>query len=103
MTYVNLGCGTRFHRDWTNFDIVSYDPAVIAADLSYSNNGCSAQFKVAALFPSTSCSKVDAMGAPTGEPDATVCANAVFKGYAVTCDPALLMCVLAKAPPSLLE
>jgi predicted SAM-dependent methyltransferase len=34
MTYVNLGCGSRFHPDWTNFDIVSYDPAVIAADLS---------------------------------------------------------------------
>jgi predicted SAM-dependent methyltransferase len=34
MKYVNLGCGGRFHPEWTNFDIVSTGPGVIAHDLS---------------------------------------------------------------------
>jgi len=31
--YLNLGCGTNFRRDWTNIDIVSDSPDVIAHDL----------------------------------------------------------------------
>jgi SAM-dependent methyltransferase len=34
MNYVNLGCGGRFHPAWTNIDIVSTGPGVIAHDLS---------------------------------------------------------------------
>lgn len=30
---VNLGCGTRYHRDWTNIDIVAAGPGVLAHDL----------------------------------------------------------------------
>ncbi|PJZ86279.1 class I SAM-dependent methyltransferase [Leptospira harrisiae] len=30
---VNLGCGSRFHQDWLNFDFVSKSKDVIAADL----------------------------------------------------------------------
>ncbi|MGA1840855.1 MAG: class I SAM-dependent methyltransferase [bacterium] len=33
--YLNMGCGSRFHPDWTNIDIVSYGPAVIAYDLRH--------------------------------------------------------------------
>lgn len=33
-TYVNLGCGARYHPEWTNFDIVPQGPGVIQADLS---------------------------------------------------------------------
>jgi predicted SAM-dependent methyltransferase len=32
--YINLGCGQRYHRDWTNIDFVSTDEKVIAYDLS---------------------------------------------------------------------
>jgi len=31
---VNLGCGSRFHPDWVNADIVPCDPSVMRCDLS---------------------------------------------------------------------
>jgi SAM-dependent methyltransferase len=31
---VNLGCGTRFHPDWINIDLVGYGKGVMAHDLS---------------------------------------------------------------------
>lgn len=34
MKYVNLGCGSRYRPDWTNIDIVSCGPGVIAHDLN---------------------------------------------------------------------
>jgi len=34
MTYLNLGCGSRYHHDWINIDIVSTDPHVRAHDLT---------------------------------------------------------------------
>jgi SAM-dependent methyltransferase len=33
-TYLNLGCGRRFHPDWTNIDLIPHGPGVIAHDLS---------------------------------------------------------------------
>ncbi len=32
--FVNLGCGSRFHPDWMNFDIEPFAPGVLQADLS---------------------------------------------------------------------
>jgi predicted SAM-dependent methyltransferase len=32
-SYVNLGCGSRFHPDWTNLDFTSTDASVIPANL----------------------------------------------------------------------
>jgi len=26
--YLNIGCGGKFHKDWTNIDIVSFSPEV---------------------------------------------------------------------------
>lgn len=34
MRYVNLGCGSHYHPDWINIDIVATGPRVIAHDLS---------------------------------------------------------------------
>jgi SAM-dependent methyltransferase len=31
---LNLGCGHRYHSDWTNIDIVAHGPGVVAHDLS---------------------------------------------------------------------
>lgn len=31
--YLNLGCGDKFHPEWTNLDMVSRDPLVVAHDL----------------------------------------------------------------------
>lgn len=33
-TYLNLGCGSRYHKDWTNIDIVPYSSEVIQHDIS---------------------------------------------------------------------
>jgi predicted SAM-dependent methyltransferase len=33
-TYLNLGCGERFHADWINIDLVPRGPGVLAHDLS---------------------------------------------------------------------
>ena len=32
--YLNVGCGRRYHRDWVNLDLESFDPAVICHDLT---------------------------------------------------------------------
>lgn len=32
--YLNLGCGSRYHRDWINIDIAAHGPEVIQHDLS---------------------------------------------------------------------
>lgn len=32
--HVNLGCGSRFHGSWLNFDLFPSDPAVIGCDLT---------------------------------------------------------------------
>jgi SAM-dependent methyltransferase len=32
-SYLNLGCGTRFHPAWTNVDVVASDPSVLSHDL----------------------------------------------------------------------
>lgn len=32
-SYLNLGCGTRFHPEWTNLDFTSSDPSVISYNL----------------------------------------------------------------------
>lgn len=31
---INVGCGSRFHRDWLNFDLHAYTPEVVACDLT---------------------------------------------------------------------
>ena len=31
---LNVGCGRRFHHDWTNIDLESYDPAVAPCDIT---------------------------------------------------------------------
>ena len=33
INYLNVGCGTKFHRAWTNIDMVAADPAVQAVNL----------------------------------------------------------------------
>jgi predicted SAM-dependent methyltransferase len=35
ITYLNLGCGSRYHPDWINIDIAPQGPAIIQHDLSH--------------------------------------------------------------------
>lgn len=48
MRYVNLGCGNHYHPDWTNIDITTTGPGVIAHDLSQGiplpTNSCDAVY-----------------------------------------------------------
>jgi len=52
-TYLNLGCGTRCHPDWTNFDLVACSPFVTAHDLSEGipvpDNSCDLVYHAAVL------------------------------------------------------
>jgi predicted SAM-dependent methyltransferase len=44
--YVNVGCGSRYHPDWLNFDMVPAGPGVVACDLTkgipVADNSCDA-------------------------------------------------------------
>lgn len=33
MNYLNVGCGSRFHPNWTNLDLVATDPSVLSHDV----------------------------------------------------------------------
>ncbi|MFC1760085.1 methyltransferase type 11, partial [Candidatus Neomarinimicrobiota bacterium] len=33
LNYLNVGCGTQYHKDWVNIDIKSNDPAIISYNL----------------------------------------------------------------------
>lgn len=52
-SYVNLGCGRRYHPDWINIDIVSSGPGVIQHDLSrgipLADASCEVAYHAAAL------------------------------------------------------
>jgi hypothetical protein len=75
---------------FSNVRIASHPAAVgnqLTAELSYTEDGCTATYDVAALWPSTYC------GDDAGSPDDTICAEA-FPDYTVKCDAAQLSCVL---------
>lgn len=51
--YLNLGCGSRFHPDWINIDIIPQGPGVIQNDLShgipFTDNSCNVVYHAAFL------------------------------------------------------
>ena len=52
-TYLNLGCGSRYHPDWINIDIAPQGPEVIQNDLSrgipFPNASCDVVYHAAVL------------------------------------------------------
>ena len=52
-SYVNLGCGARFHPEWTNIDLDPQGPGVIRHDLSkgipLKDESCDAVYHAAVL------------------------------------------------------
>jgi hypothetical protein len=93
----------------------AYPGTRMAATLMYTENGCSAEYDVLALWPAVSCEVTDALGNGTGQPDITLCdpksdpangrpygsgINPDFKSN-VACDPDLLLCVLNTVPEEL--
>lgn len=70
----------------------------LVANLTYTENGCTAQYEVWAMWPGDVDCKNDA-----GEADDSLCASAasINPDFASTCDPTQFHCVPAKRPPSL--
>jgi len=88
---------------WSNVRIV-VQPEVpgtqLIADLERTAEGCTARYEVWAMWPGDiGCA---AEGSPE-EPDESICqhSESIPRGFAVTCDPGLLLCVPAQRPPSL--
>lgn len=98
--------------EWSNvrFYVTAAQTGVqMIGDLVYTKNGCAAQYKVVALYPSTPCS-VTVDDAGTKGPSDELClppdldkgrrGSAINSDVATVCDPDLLLCVLARDPPS---
>lgn len=86
---------------WSNVRILAIPRAPgtqMVADLEYTEDGCTAEYEVWAMWPGD----VDCDNG-SGEPDNDMCAKAgtINPDFATVCDPALLKCVPAKRPPSL--
>jgi hypothetical protein len=85
---------------WSNVRVLAKPEAPgtqMVADLEYTENGCTAEYEVWAMWPGdVSCATED------GRPDDSICANAgsINPDFAVMCDPTQLLCVPAKRPPS---
>lgn len=87
---------------WSNVRILAIPRAPgtqMVADLEYTEDGCTAQYEVWAMWPGD----VDCANEETQQPDNDLCAKAgtINPDFATVCDPTLLKCVPAKRPPSL--
>ncbi|MBN1206371.1 MAG: hypothetical protein JXB05_15770 [Myxococcaceae bacterium] len=86
---------------WGNVRVLATPQAPgtqLVADLEYTEDGCTAQYEVWAMWPGdVECAN------EAGEPDNKICqdAGSINPDFAVTCDPTQLRCVPAKRPPSL--
>ncbi|HZH15107.1 MAG TPA: hypothetical protein VE057_12205 [Archangium sp.] len=86
---------------WSNVRVLAIARAPgtqLVADLEYTENGCTAQYEVWAMWPGD----IDCAD-EVGQPDDSLCeqAGSINPDFAVTCDPTQLRCVPAKRPPSL--
>ncbi|MDY7228099.1 hypothetical protein [Hyalangium rubrum] len=85
---------------WNNVRVLATPRAPgtqMVADLTYTENGCTAEYEVWGMWPSVSCENED------GEPDNDICQNAgsINPDFSVTCEPTLRLCVPTQRPPSL--
>lgn len=86
---------------WSNVRVLAIPRAPgtqLVADLEYTEDGCTAQYEVWAMWPGD----VECAGAD-GQPDNKLCqeAGSINPDFAVTCDPTQLRCVPVRRPPSL--
>ena len=96
--------------EWSNVHVYVTAAATgtqFAADLTYTEDGCSAKYHVLAVYPAATCKGKD------GKPEIKLCGaeadlsvgmetgSGLSPDFAITCDPELFLCVLSKEPPSL--
>jgi len=100
---------THIKYEWTNVRVIVNAASIgtqTFADLTYTQDGCSAQYHVAILSPNVSCQSADDMSMT----DPTLCNSAsdpakgfpgsgIGPGIPVTCDPTLQMCLPDKTAP----
>jgi hypothetical protein len=101
---------TNRKYEWSNVRVYVTTAATgtqMAADLTYTEDGCTATYKVAAVYPAHDCTNPETKG-----PDDARCAteadpaagidegSGINPDFAVKCDPDLLVCVLSKDVPS---
>lgn len=82
------------------------------ADLTYTENGCTAQYKACGVWPVVGCERLDAEGKHTGEPEDKLCdgepdlepqygipyGSGINTDFKPKCDPDYLICVLPSCP-----
>ncbi|MGK3997129.1 hypothetical protein [Sorangium sp. So ce1024] len=110
---------TRLRYEWSNVRVLvtpSFPGTLMAADLTYTKDGCTASYSVVGLWPAVSCAAPAVEGAEGVETDPSLCdpqadiAAGRLTGSGinpdleerVTCDPETALCVL-KAPPEELQ
>jgi hypothetical protein len=112
---------TTIEQDWSAVRVyvtARNNGTQFSGTVKYTQDACTATYKVSGLFPSVSCEETvtDAMGKTmgTGKPDETLCSpcadpskgralgSGLSPDVATTCDPVTLHCVPANDTPSLL-
>jgi hypothetical protein len=95
--------------NWTNVKVYVTAAATgtqLSGDLEYTENGCTAKYKVNAVFPAAPCDdgngkpNVALCGAEANVDAGLVTGSGLNPDYAIECDPDLLLCVPAKDVPS---
>lgn len=113
--------------EWRNVQVLVSPDAPgtrFQADMTYTEDGCTATYKVCGLWPPAGCEKVVLMNLPdddpdeglvpvaTGEPEQKLCddqpdpevpyeipyGSGINKDFGAVCDPDLLLCVLPSCP-----
>lgn len=97
-----------FRYEWSNMAFLVTEAAVgtqFRADLSFTQDGCTATYEAWGLFPVASCDDGN------GNPDVTLCnaeadpdhgrptGSGISPDFVTACDPDLLLCVLTGKPP----
>jgi hypothetical protein len=94
---------------WSNVRVYVTTAATgtqLGADLEYTENGCTATYKVNAVYPAAPCDDgtgkpSDVLCSPVANPDAGLATGTgINPDYPVVCDPDLLLCVLSKDVPA---
>jgi hypothetical protein len=101
---------TQLRYEWSGVRVLcspAYQGTQFVADLTYDRDGCSATYRVSAVYPAVPCADAD------GNPDDRLCSaeaipeagmeygSGISPDFPVVCDADLLLCVLEKEPPAL--
>jgi hypothetical protein len=101
--------------EWRNVQVLVTADAPgtrFQADLTYTEDGCTATYKVCGVWPAVDCEKLDAKGERTGLPEQKLCdalpdpeppyglpaGSSINEDFGAVCDPELRLCVLPACP-----